>query len=205
MIIDLHIHSLYSPCSGMSFEDILRQAKYVGLDGLCITDHNTIEIQDHLTEGLQNNGLYIFFGMEYETKDGDFLIFGPYENITPQMDTVSLLTHVNKTGGVAISAHPFRENRSTKEYILKNELCSIMESINGRNTDIENLRTTEWQRKYSLTEVGGSDAHLPGEIGCVATRFSTLVQSREDLISALKSGHCFPESMASGMPMRHSK
>ena len=47
MIIDLHVHEwLHSPCALMSLEDAVESAQYHGLDGICITDHDSMEIQN---------------------------------------------------------------------------------------------------------------------------------------------------------------
>ena len=41
MIMDIHCHTRYgSSCSYMSPEEMLQQAVQVGLDGLCITEHD---------------------------------------------------------------------------------------------------------------------------------------------------------------------
>ena len=43
MRFDLHIHSHFSPDSNSSVEAILMQAQEAGLDGLAITDHNSVQ------------------------------------------------------------------------------------------------------------------------------------------------------------------
>jgi len=188
MKFDIHTHSELSPCSSFRIEDIVEYPASADLDGLCVTDHGTMAVRNYLKEGIQKNGLYVFFGMEYETRDGDFLIFGPYEDILSGMDAVSLLDFVEKTGGVAIAAHPFRKERPVAEYIIEKDLCHIVEGINGRNRDIENLRMKSWRKKYSFFETGGSDAHSFEELGGITTNFSIPVRSRSDLVDALKRG-----------------
>lgn len=193
MKFDLHVHTTLSQCSRLRIEDILDHAGYRGLDGVCITNHNTMAIENHIKEGLQQNGLCVIFGMEYATTDGDFLIFGPFEDLPEGMDAQSLLKTVNHRNGAAISAHPFRKARPTKEYVIKNNLCHAVETINGRNTDIENLRTETWVRKYSFNKTGGSDAHTIDELGTVVTCFDQPISSRADFIHAIKNGTCHPE------------
>ena len=41
--IDLHVHTSYSPCSTLSVRTIEAVARKRGLDGIAITDHNTLE------------------------------------------------------------------------------------------------------------------------------------------------------------------
>ena len=75
MKFDIHVHTTLSPCSHLTVDDILSRAKDKGLDGVCITDHDTMAIRHHLSEGIQDNGLCLIFGMEYSSPDGDFLAF----------------------------------------------------------------------------------------------------------------------------------
>ena len=193
MIFDLHVHTDISSCSNLDVNTILVQAGKKGLDGICITDHQTTEIRHYIKEGLQANGIYLIPGMEYETRDGDFLIFGPYDNLGPGLDGMSLLDHVNRTGGVAVAAHPFREGRPVNEYLIQEGWCRVFEGVNGRNTHAENLMVENWRKKYSMAEVGGSDAHTIDELGKAVTRFTTPVRSANELIHALKNNLCRPE------------
>lgn len=188
MRFDLHVHTTLSPCSRLRPTEILSDAISKGLDGVCITDHNTMAIQEILTEGLQDDGLCIIFGIEYSTADGDFLLFGPFEELPAGLYAPELLDRVETEGGVAIAAHPFRTARPTREYIIKQGLCRIVEGINGRNHTHENDRVASWEQSYDIKQVGGSDAHSLSELGQKATRFHTRITSRADLIQALKKG-----------------
>lgn len=192
MIFDIHVHTSISPCSNLAIEDTIMHAKNTGLDGICITDHDTMEAGNQLEEGIQPNGLVVIIGMEYETTDGDFLIFGPYENLRRGLDAIALLNHVQQTGGVAIGAHPFRKKRPLTENLIKNNYCTIIESVNGRNQTEEDERLNLWREKYIFTEVGGSDAHSLKELGSTSTRFSIPIASRSDLIHALREDLCSP-------------
>jgi len=188
----MHIHTSISPCSDIQPDDLIKHAKKIGLDGICITDHQTMVVNKSVKEGIQPNGLSVIFGMEYETPDGDFLIVGPYEDLNSGLDARTLLSHVHQTGGVAIGAHPFRENRSLNEYLIKNNFCRIVESANGRNKTEDEANLNLWRNKYRFAEVGGSDAHSLKELGTATTRFAVPVTSRSDLIFALKNGLCRP-------------
>jgi predicted metal-dependent phosphoesterase TrpH len=190
MRFDLHVHTCISPCSVLEPEDILRHARTRGLDGVCITDHDTMAIVSHLAEGVQADGLVVVFGMEYATLDGDFLLFGPFEDLEPGLPATELLLLVEAMSGVAVAAHPFRLNRMVSEFVLNQRLCSHIEAINGRNSEIENLQVDRWRRRYSFHECGGSDAHSLDELGRVVTSFDTPVRSRSELIHALRRGLC---------------
>jgi predicted metal-dependent phosphoesterase TrpH len=188
MRFDLHVHTNLSPCSRLRPTEILSNAKSKGLDGVCITDHNTMAVREILTEGIQDDGLCIIFGLEYSTDDGDFLLFGPFEEIPADLSAPELLQRVETDGGVAVAAHPFRNNRPTREYLIRQGLCRIVEGVNGRNHAHENNRVSSWEQNYGVKQVGGSDAHSLAELGRKATCFHTPISNRADLIQALKKG-----------------
>ena len=193
MKFDLHVHTNISPCSQLTPDSILCEAQNKGLQGVCITDHNTMAIREQLSEGIQKNGLCVIFGMEYATSEGDFLLFGPFERITSNLSAPELLRYVHSVGGVAVSAHPFRHNRPTQEHLIDQGLCSIVESINGRNHQNENDSVTDWKHRFDIKEVGGSDAHSLDELGRVITHFHNPISNRADFIQALQSGFYHPE------------
>lgn len=188
MRFDLHTHTTLSLCSQLRLEQILDQASEKGLDGVCITDHHTMAGRHAIAEGIQTNGLCVIFGMEYSTPGGDFLLFGPFEEFPAGLSPQALLQEVERLGGVAIAAHPFRPCRQVNEELIKDGLCTIVEGVNGRNTTDANEKVLQWQRYYQVDLVGGSDAHSLDELGRVPTIFTTPILSRSDLIKALKEG-----------------
>ena len=199
MLFDIHVHSDLSPCSNMKIEDIVTRAGQLGLDGVCITDHHTMEIRHAMAEGIQGNGLCVLYGMEYSTPQGDFLLFGPFEDLAPGLDGDLLLSTVRSCGGEAVAAHPFRKSRPGDERVIRSGLCHSVECVNGRNTFQENSAVEQWIRRYRLTRCGGSDAHRLDELGTFGTRFFMPIRSRADLIHALDQGLCRPE-----MPTGHT-
>jgi predicted metal-dependent phosphoesterase TrpH len=202
MRFDLHVHTTLSPCSTLDVGEILAHARKRRLDGVCITDHDTMEIRHALREGVQPDGLCVIIGVEYSTPQGDFLLFGPFETLPPDLEANELLQTVNRRGGAAIAAHPFRAARPTDEEIVRKGLCRTVEGINGRNRDLENRQVGEWRARYCLNECGGSDAHTLEELGRVVTSFRGAVRSREELVRALNGGGFRPEwnSRLAGRP-----
>lgn len=159
-----------------------------GLDGVCITDHDTMAVRQVFKEGVQDNGLCVIFGLEYATGEGDFLLFGPFEEIRSGLSAAELLRYVEASGGVAVAAHPCRRSRSTRENLIREHLCRIVESVNGRNSHPENKQAASWCERYNVSQVSGSDAHTLSELGMAVTRFHEPIHSRSDLIRSLKNG-----------------
>jgi len=178
----------------MDPELIIRTAKSRGLDGICITDHNSLDVLADVREGLQKNGLCVVIGTEYDTPLGDFLLFGPFNDLlwTRGLEPGEMLTRLREMGGIAVAAHPFRTGRGVSEEIISQGLCSVIEIFNGRNSEDENRSAEQWIGRYDLVLCGGSDAHEPREIGTFATEIGGDIRNRWDFISAVRSGNCVP-------------
>lgn len=200
MRIDLHVHSSISPCSRLSVADILAHARARGLDGVCVTDHDTMDIRFAVREGLQPDGLLLLFGMEYATAQGDFLVFGPFEELVlePGLPAEVVLPLVHKAGGAVVAAHPCRKLRPADELMAKAGLVHCVERVNGRNREAENRQAATWAPRLPAT--AGSDAHRLEELGRAPTRFEDRIRDRAGLIAALKKGRCAP-ALKQGMPL----
>lgn len=148
--------------------------------------------QSDIREGIQPDGLCVLIGMEYDTPEGDFLLFGPFDGLKRGLHAEELLYQVNKKGGVAVAAHPCRTDRTLDQSLVERGLCRIVESVNGRNQRHENQQVREMTSRFDLVQCGGSDAHQLNELGKTATRFTVPITSRQDLIQALRRGTCEP-------------
>lgn len=192
MLIDLHVHSDVSSCSVLSVSEILAHARERGLDGVCITDHDTTDVLSQIDEGFQSDGLLVLVALEYATPQGDFLIFGDVSNLSLGLSYVQLRSVIQKRGGAIVAAHPFRGWRPTDPLILKRYLPTVVEAVNGRNTDAEDAQALQLANKLGLPCSGGSDAHTLDELGRFPTHFSVSISSMDDLVAALKAGQCEP-------------
>lgn len=192
MIIDMHIHTHFSPCSIIGIEQLLKRAYEIGLDGICITDHDTTAARYALHNINYKNDLCVIIGMEYTTTEGDFLVFLPSHDIPKGLNALELSKYVTKQDGIVIPAHPFRKSRPTNPTILN--LSHIIEVINGRNSYFENELSNNWLRFQGngTKGIGGSDAHTIDEVGRIVTIFDKNIYCMEDLIRQLYSGNYVP-------------
>jgi predicted metal-dependent phosphoesterase TrpH len=189
MIIDMHIHTTLSPCSVININELLQRARFIGLDGICITDHDTTDARFQLNNINDKSGLCVIIGMEYTTPQGDFLVFGDYSDLPSGLNAWELYECVRKKSSIAIPCHPHRKTRPTHHQIL--ESSTVIEVINGRNNHIENELSKKWlaSKNNGTKGIGGSDAHTTNEIGRVVTVFERNIYSVDDLIRELYSGH----------------
>jgi predicted metal-dependent phosphoesterase TrpH len=183
-------------------ESLFERAHDIGLDGICITDHDTSACKSMISQTDIPPGLSVIVGMEYTTTAGDFLVFGPVDSVPEGFSARDLLLWTRKEGGVAIPAHPFRKSRPVETKIL--EKCEIVEVINGRNLPQENALCSNWITHNPRTKkgIGGSDAHTLSEIGQSVTLFSHNIHSPEDLIRELSTGIYTPQHIKSPLAVR---
>ena len=194
MIIDLHVHEKRnSDDSILSLEDAVIQARKLGLDGICITDHDNNRIRDFAKEYSKKVDFPIFVGAEIYTEEGDFVVFGlkeiPEETLTAQ----DLLHLVEEEGGVAIAAHPYRNTfRSLGDWSYSLEGFWAVEAFNGTTHREKNRQAGHMAQIIEMPMVGASDAHRIEHLGRCATFFTTPVTSEEDLIRAIKNRQVYP-------------
>jgi predicted metal-dependent phosphoesterase TrpH len=180
-------------------KQLIQKAKDIGLDGICITDHDTVAAKHVLHNISDRSGLCVIIGMEYTTAEGDFLVFSPCYEIPMGLNAQELFSYVIKQGGIAISAHPFRKNRPASRAVL--ESSHIIEAMNGRSNYDENELSKKWiiSRGNATRGIGGSDAHTINEVGRVVTVFKNNIYGLEDLIRELHSGTYSPLQMTPGL------
>lgn len=194
MIIDIHLHtSRYSSCSSIDLEQAILRARGMGLDGLCVTDHESNEIRDEARELSRKHSFLVITGMELLTLEGDVLVFGLEEVPREQMSARDLCRLVEDRGGVTIGAHPFRDNgRGMGGYFQKLGGLSGVEAFNGNTREYHNYRAYELGGKLKLKCFGGGDAHTLEGVGRYATVFPGGIRDQQDFIQAVKQGPVYP-------------
>ncbi len=195
MLIDMHIHeSKYSKDSMFTLEEAVERAKIVGLDGICITDHESSEIYDEAHEFAKKSDFLVLVGAEILTFEGDLLVFGLQDLPKEKIHASELLELVSKHNGIAVSAHPFRNNnRGLGHHIREvNKVLGGVEAFNGSTEPHHNLRAYTLATELRLPSTGSSDAHVLDKIGKYATVFEDTVRDERDLIEAIRLGNIYP-------------
>jgi predicted metal-dependent phosphoesterase TrpH len=194
MLIDIHVHTgKYSPCSSIELEAAVLKAKEMGLDGLCFTDHDNCSIREEAKFLAREMNFLIIVGMEVLTYEGDLLIFGLDEPPPQKMHAQDLIMAVNELNGMAIAAHPFRDNgRALGAQIKKLKGLAGVESFNGNTVLPANCKAQALGESLKLPSLGGSDAHALERIGYYASFFLEEFNSEAGFIRAVKAGAAYP-------------
>ena len=204
MIIDLHVHTTYgSECSCLDPKNIIKSCKNKGIEGCCITEHDTVWDKEKLELLTYEDDFLIIRGMEVSTDYGHILVFGLNHYISGIHRVDKLKKVVEESGGVMILAHPFRMHVSsylsgytktkvsTVEEISKHPIYKLVDGLelyNSSSTQEEISLTKEIANIFNLRLTGGSDAHSIESIGNCVSVFEKMIKNEEEFITELKAG-----------------
>lgn len=162
MMIDMHVHSKYSKDSLLEPAKIIKVAEKRGLDGIAVTDHNTIKGGVEAIKANTNKDFKIICGSEIKTEYGD--IIGLYINEEIKSRQFKEVTdEIKRQGGLVILAHPFRKGVIFPQQHL--DRIDVVEVFNSRSNRTDNIKALELAKKYNKPLSAGSDAHLSFEVG----------------------------------------
>ncbi len=189
--IDLHVHSRNSGDNDADPEETVSRAIELGLDGIAFTEHYSFgasEPVERLREKYRG-AIMLFRGVEFSAAEGHCLVFGVDTDrldirFAPIRDVVRIVT---TAGGIVIPSHPDRTGNSMGELIFAVPGISAVEGYNGANMHAMNVKAMEAAARMKLPYTGGSDAHLPVEVGSCYTVFDDAVTC-ENFLALLKAG-----------------
>ena len=200
MRIDLHTHtSPRSPCSSIDPLELVREASRLGLDGICLTEHQVLWQPDEIAELAQETPVKIFRGNEFTTNQGDILVFGYEEDIKELLTIEELRDRVAAVEGFMIAAHPFRgfktfgigQLQMTVEQACNRKMFDYVDALeirNGKVSDEENEMAARVADRLGLPGTAGSDAHRLDEVGKWVTDFERAIENEQELIEELRAG-----------------
>jgi predicted metal-dependent phosphoesterase TrpH len=215
MIVDLHIHTEVRPNGHFKAKDLfeyvertalVERAKELGLEGICLVEHDRIWPLTAIEPVSQTYDFPIFRGMEVSTNYADYghvLVFGLDSYLRGLWDINKLVLVAQEADAVMIVAHPFREllgPRPGHGILTVEEACQMpifkcvkgIEVFNGATTKTENLFALEVCYRLGLSASGGSDAHSAVGIGNCITVFENEVRSEAEFLQELRTGRIRP-------------
>ncbi len=208
MIIDIHTHTYpTSDDSLLTPEDLIEEARRIGLDGVCLTDHDRFWEPDDIVALSKKHDYLVIPGCEVSTEEGHLLVYGLKEYIFGMHRAQYVKDLVEEAGGAIVVAHPYRRKYTKLAhtspqafYEMLDRACSSdvfsladgVEVFNGRGSKEENAFSAEVAKHFDLGGTGASDAHKIEDIGTFATEFEGKIRNLEDFIAELKAGRFRP-------------
>lgn len=202
-VLDLHTHSSdRSFDSGATALALAEQAADRGLDGICLTEHNSLWPQSDATKLSELFGITVVRGMELSTDVGHVLVYG-LERYAPTLLEIEQLRPIVRAEGAAmVLAHPMRSHSGRQPpWEEMREWFEGIEAVNGDNSDSADGYYVRQAAEVNVAAVGGSDAHSRVAVGRVGTAFASPVASVSDLVDQLRAGTASAVDMRpSGVP-----
>ncbi|MGC9517272.1 MAG: PHP domain-containing protein [Methanomicrobiales archaeon] len=189
MIIDPHIHSVYSGDASGTPREIVKKSIEIGLDGIAIADHNTLKgSMVALKEFNDIEDFVIIPAMEITSSKGHIVALGIRDEIRKGLSPEETIELIRDYGGIAIIPHPFVKYRDGLcEYVYNLDIDAI-ETLNSRYIfGYSNWRAKKLAEEKGIPEIGSSDAHFLGGIGSCVTDVEA-DYSVESILKGIREG-----------------
>jgi len=189
--IDLHTHSHYSEDATTTLKELVHYAKKRGLDGVALTDHDTVVGALRLSK---QKHILTIPGIEIETLNGHLLALSVTEPVEPKCNINETIESIRQLGGIAVIAHP--------AVVIKTGLGHKIASVSNLDA-VEVINSTTFPfflatrqarrlaERLRLPQTAGSDAHHPKEVGKAYTLIDADL-TRDDVIEAIRKGRTTP-------------
>jgi len=172
MRIDCHCHTIYSKHWFWGFDslntpqEMIKAAIKKGLDGLAITDHNTVKGSLAARKIAKNyKDFIIITGSEIRTKFGEIIGLGINEDVPMRLSIEETVEKIHDAGGIAVAPHPFGKYLFKKSVGEKIKMVDAVEVYNSTLTKVANTKALILSKKFKKAKTAGSDAHSIREVG----------------------------------------
>lgn len=205
-IVDLHLHTVVGGAdSRLEPDELMIEAKRVGLAGVNITEHDIRWDEDELCAlKSRHPQLFVSHAIEVTTDHGHVLAVG-LRGYSPEMYSLRRLREIaDEQGAFLIVAHPFRrffdhkregEDITSVEQAAKRPVFDLVDGIevlNGYNQPRENYLALQVARYLGKPGTSGSDAHMKRGIGSYGCVFEETVETEEQFLHLLHKGRFYP-------------
>ena len=208
MRIDFHVHTTRgSSDSNLDPLLMIDQAHTIGLEGICVTEHDNAWTDPEIEEYARERGVTLFLGIEVTTEWGHVGAFGLDRYVGGIYKVKELRRIIDEVDGFLIANHPFRYKLDPRfQFIHKTapidqadptsgsqalevlKYVDAIEVVNGACSEEENRYAQAVAEHVGCKRIGGSDSHSASSIGCAVTIFERPLSTTRELIDELKAG-----------------
>ena len=168
--VDFHTHTYHSYDSMMIPEKILRLAKARGLNGIVISDHDTIKGGVECAALNKDENFKVYIASEVKTSVGDITGINLKQEISAT-NFGEVVQQIKAQGGLVLLVHPYHHHKLDE---INFDAIDLVEGYNGREFPANNLKAVELAKKYNKPIIAGSDAHVYSEVANCRTFYNDL-------------------------------
>lgn len=191
MKYDLHTHTKYSPrCGVVEPEKLVKMAISKGLNGIAITDHDTIK-GAVVGKKFETSDFKVIVGCEIKTTHGELIGLFLQDEVKSRTPN-EVIQEIHNQGGIVVVPHPFDRFRSARfddinKYLKDIDAIEVFNSrcICNKSNNLARDFVIKHAHKYNLSMVGGSDAHYLSEVGLGYTK---MADTKNDMLDSIKDG-----------------
>lgn len=202
--LDLHVHSQYSEDADGTPEEIIKILKKKGLQGVAITDHNTVEGSLKALK-VAPKDFIVIPGIEISTVVGHLLALNVTEDIQRNLSLEETVERIFEKGGIPIVPHLFRNMSGIKREKLETICKKIpaMEVFNGCSLPKTNIKTAKIAKEFHLGGTGGSDSHTSAYAGYGYTIVQSTDMNIDTILSEIQKKNTWGEGTI--MPLSYRR
>jgi predicted metal-dependent phosphoesterase TrpH len=188
--VDMHVHTHGSFDCLSPPDAVLAFARKRGIDRLCITDHNEIDVALRMRDRHPDT---VIVGEEVKTAERvDVIGLFLEERIPAGTPAAETCARIREQGGLVYLPHPFARGRGGGGRILLEigDRIDIVEAFNARvHERVVNERAETWGRNAGIALGAGSDAHTPAEVGRAYVEVRRFAMEPAAFLDAVREGH----------------
>lgn len=186
MLLDLHNHSSHSPDSKVDPVALVKHARSIGLDGIAITDHNSLGGYRRAVAVARGwDDFLLVPAVEVSTSRGHVLAYGVSDPMPRDLPPGETVERIAGLGGIAVAAHPYRFWSGLGEEATVSAAFVAYETHNARTLGSANRRAAALATARGVGRVGGSDSHFLSETGRGVTSINAGVTDVDSVLQAI--------------------
>ena len=200
----MHVHTVRGAAdSSLTPDQLIEEAKRIGLTGVNITEHDRVWEPHLLDEFRERSGLFVSRGMEVSTDMGHMIAVGLPGYLPGIRKATELRRILTEARGFMIVAHPFRHffdpihfrrdgrppfemtPEEAAERMPVFRLVDELEVANGGCTPRENQFALRVARALGKRGIGASDCHSTNVVGYYVTVFEAELRDQQHMLEQL--------------------
>ena len=183
--VDFHVHTKYSFDSVTPPKLAIEMARRRGLDGIAVTDHDTIAGAIAACEANRYDDFLVIPGIEVKSDRGDVIGLYVKEEIRSRA-FADVIDEIKSQGGLVYIPHPIRTfGCANVEHVHAGfPQIDLWERYNGRYGERDFVKSDAIFGELEIdAALCGSDAHFPWEIGLLRTLLDDLPRGPASLLA----------------------